>query len=198
MLDFVSGELNKSSDLVAKLVADKALQQTLVDISKKIETTLRANGKVLLAGNGGSAADCQHIAGEFVSRFNYDRPGLSAIAMTTDTSILTAIGNDYGYERLFSRQIQALGHKGDVFIAISTSGNSKNILAAIHEAKRIGLYIVGLTGQAGGAMRDLCDVCLCMPSPETPKIQEGHIMVSHIICGVVEMLMFPPEQFAKK
>jgi D-sedoheptulose 7-phosphate isomerase len=198
MLDFVSGELNKSSDLVAKLVADKAMQQTLVDISKKIEATLRANGKVLLAGNGGSAADCQHIAGEFVSRFNYDRPGLSAIAMTTDTSILTAIGNDYGYERLFSRQIQALGHKGDVFIAISTSGNSKNILAAIHEAKRIGLFIVGLTGQAGGAMRDLCDVCLCMPSPETPKIQEGHIMVSHIICGVVEMLMFPPEQFVKK
>ena len=194
MLDFVSGELNKSSDLVAALVADKAMQQTLVDISKKIEATLRANGKVLLAGNGGSAADCQHIAGEFVSRFNYDRPGLSAIAMTTDTSILTAIGNDYGYERLFSRQIQALGHKGDVFIAISTSGNSKNILAAIDEAKRVGLYIVGLTGQSGGAMRDLCDVCLCMPSPETPKIQEGHIMVSHIICGVVEMLMFPKPQ----
>lgn len=194
MLDFVSGELNKSSELIAKLVADKAMQQTLVDISKKIEATLRANGKVLLAGNGGSAADAQHIAGEFVSRFNYDRPGLSAIAMTTDTSILTAIGNDYGYDKLFSRQIQALGHKGDVFIAISTSGNSKNILAAIEEAKRVGLYIVGLTGQAGGAMRNLCDVCLCMPSPETPKIQEGHITVSHIICGLVEMLMFPKPQ----
>jgi D-sedoheptulose 7-phosphate isomerase len=151
---------------------------------------LRAGNKLLIAGNGGSAADAQHLAAEFVSRFYFDRPGLAAIALTTDTSALTAIGNDYGFERLFSRQVDALGRKGDVFIGLSTSGNSPNVLAAFLECRTKGLITVGLTGHSGGKMAALCDHCLCMPSTETPKIQEGHIIVGHIICALVEREMF--------
>jgi D-sedoheptulose 7-phosphate isomerase len=145
---------------------------------------------VLLAGNGGSAADAQHIAAEFVSRFAVDRPGLSAIALTTDTSILTAIGNDYGYEKLFARQLQALGNKGDVFIAYSTSGKSPNILLALQEAQTRGLTTIGLTGNRRGPMVDHCEYCLAVPSSDTPKIQEGHLVLGHILCGLVENAMF--------
>jgi D-sedoheptulose 7-phosphate isomerase len=155
---------------------------------------LRAGGKLLIAGNGGSAADAQHLAAEFVSRFYFDRPGLAAIALTTDTSALTAIGNDYGFERLFSRQVDALGRAGDVFIGISTSGNSPNVLAALAECRTKRLITVGLTGRSGGKMAALCDHCLRMPSTETPKIQEGHIIVGHIICALVEREMFSAPQ----
>jgi D-sedoheptulose 7-phosphate isomerase len=155
---------------------------------------LRAGGKLLIAGNGGSAADAQHLAAEFVSRFYFDRPGLAAIALTTDTSALTAIGNDYGFERLFSRQVDALGRAGDVFIGISTSGNSPNVLAALAECRTKRLITVGLTGHSGGKMAALCDHCLRMPSTETPKIQEGHIIVGHIICALVEREMFSAPQ----
>ncbi|NOT82077.1 MAG: D-sedoheptulose 7-phosphate isomerase [Gallionella sp.] len=151
---------------------------------------MRRGGKILLAGNGGSAADAQHIAGEFVSRFAFDRPGLSAIALTTDTSILTAIGNDYGYESLFARQVQAHGNKGDVFIAYSTSGKSPNILRALEEARSRGLVCIGLTGHCGGSMRGLCDFLLEVPSSDTPKIQEGHLVLGHILCGLVEDVIF--------
>jgi D-sedoheptulose 7-phosphate isomerase len=155
---------------------------------------LHAGNKLLIAGNGGSAADAQHLAAEFVSRFYFDRPGLAAIALTTDTSALTAIGNDYGFERLFSRQVDALGRKGDVFIGLSTSGNSPNVLAALDECRARGIATVGLTGQGGGKMAALCDHCLRMPSTETPKIQEGHIIVGHIICALVERAMFSAPQ----
>jgi D-sedoheptulose 7-phosphate isomerase len=144
----------------------------------------------LLAGNGGSAADAQHIAGEFVSRFAFDRPGLPAIALTTDTSILTAIGNDYGYEKLFARQVQAHGQKGDVFIGYSTSGQSPNVLLALKEARLRGLICIGLTGNRGGPMRELCDYLLEVPSSDTPKIQEGHLVLGHILCGLVENAIF--------
>jgi D-sedoheptulose 7-phosphate isomerase len=154
-------------------------------------TALRAGKKILFAGNGGSAADAQHWAAELVSRFNYDRPGLPGIARTTDTSALTAIGNDYGYERVFARQIEALGTKGDVLFAISTSGNSKNILRAIEAAHVAGIEVIGLTGRKGGKMADGCTVCVRMPSDETPKIQEGHELLGHLICGLVEREMFP-------
>jgi len=146
--------------------------------------------KILIAGNGGSAADAQHFAGELVSRFYFDRPALSAIALTTDTSILTAIGNDYGYEDIFSRQVQAHGRPGDVFIAISTSGNSPNILKAIEAAKAIGITVIGLTGRTGGKMRELCDICLCAPSESTPRIQECHLVLEHALCACIEKELF--------
>lgn len=191
MINFIENELSKLATLIADIQADKALLNQVVNCAETIVETLRNGGKVLIAGNGGSAADAQHIAGEFVSRFHYDRPGLASIALTTDTSILTAIGNDYGYERLFSRQVQALGREGDVFIGISTSGNSANVIAAFQEAQQLKLKTIGFTGLMGGKMADMCDITLRMPSKETPKIQEGHIAIGHIICGLVEAAMFP-------
>lgn len=191
MIHFIEKELAKLATLVADIQADKTLLNQVVECAETIVSTLHGGGKVLIAGNGGSAADAQHIAGEFVSRFHYDRPGLAAIALTTDTSILTAIGNDYGYERLFSRQVQALGREGDVFIGISTSGNSANVIAAFAEAEKLKLKTIGLTGLGGGKMADMCDITLRMPSMETPKIQEGHIAIGHIICGLVEAAIFP-------
>jgi D-sedoheptulose 7-phosphate isomerase len=152
--------------------------------------SLNNGGKILLAGNGGSAADAQHIAGEFVSRFAFDRPGLPAIALTTDTSILTAIGNDYGYEKLFARQVQAHAQKGDVFIAYSTSGKSPNVIAALQEAKSRGVVCIGMTGNRGGPMKELCEYYLDVPSADTPKIQEGHAVLGHILCGLVERALF--------
>jgi D-sedoheptulose 7-phosphate isomerase len=150
----------------------------------------RNQRKILIAGNGGSAADAQHFAGELVSRFYFDRPALAVIALTTDTSILTAIGNDYGYEDVFSRQIQALGQAGDVFIAISTSGNSPNILKAIAQSKAQGLTVIGLTGRTGGKMKALCDLCLCAPSDSTPRIQECHLVMEHTLCACIEEALF--------
>lgn len=191
MIHFIEKELSKLATLIADIQADKALLNQVVESAEIIVNTLRNGGKVLIAGNGGSAADAQHIAGEFVSRFHYDRPGLAAIALTTDTSILTAIGNDYGYERLFSRQVQALGREGDVFIGISTSGNSANVIAAFEEAQKLKLTTIGFTGVTGGKMANMCNITLRMPSLETPKIQEGHIAIGHIICGLVEAAMFP-------
>jgi D-sedoheptulose 7-phosphate isomerase len=152
---------------------------------------LRNGNKILFAGNGGSAADCQHLAGELVSRFHYDRPGLPAVALTTDTSILTAIGNDYGYEYLFARQIEAIADRGDVFFGISTSGRSLNILKALQTAKEKGVATVGMTGKSGGDMLPLCEHCLCVPADSTPRIQEGHILIGHIICCLIEQGMFP-------
>ena len=146
--------------------------------------------KTIIEGNGGSASDAQHIAGEFVSRFYFDRPGLASIALTTDTSILTAIGNDYGYERIFARQIEANGVSGDIFIGISTSGNSKNIIEAIQAAKEKGIFTVALTGEKGGLLKDVCDICICVPSVETPRIQEAHILIGHILCAAVEESIF--------
>lgn len=191
MKSFITSELDKTLNVVSAIRGDEQLHAQIQSTVEKIVASLQSGGKLLVAGNGGSAADAQHLAGEFVSRFNYDRPGLPAIALTTDTSILTAIGNDYGYERLFERQVQALGREGDVFLGISTSGNSANVLAALRQARAMKMFTVGMTGQNGGAMNELCEICLRMPSPETPKVQEGHITVGHIICGLVESIIFP-------
>ena len=146
--------------------------------------------KILIAGNGGSAADAQHFAGELVSRFQFSRPALSAIALTTDSSILTSVGNDYGYENVFARQVEAHGRHGDIFIAISTSGNSANILKAIESAKAIGLIVIGLTGRVGGEMKPMCDICLCAPSDSTPRIQEFHLVFEHTLCACIESILF--------
>lgn len=190
MNDYVLAQIAEAQRVMSAMHADEKLSATVEAAAHACIECLRQGGKVLLAGNGGSAADAQHIAGEFVSRFAFDRPGLAAIALTTDTSILTAIGNDYGYEKLFSRQVQALGNRGDIFICYSTSGKSPNILAALREARAKGLICVGLTGNRGGPMESLCDHILEVPSADTPKIQEGHLVLGHILCGLVERAMF--------
>jgi D-sedoheptulose 7-phosphate isomerase len=183
-------QVNELTQVNQKMLSDKLLISKLVDVSSICINTFKKDGKILIAGNGGSAADAQHFAGELVSRFYFDRPALSAIALTTDSSILTAIGNDYGYEDVFARQIQAHGRSGDVFIAISTSGNSANILKAIQTAKAIGLVVIGLTGRSGGKMKDMCDVCLCAPSDSTPRIQECHLFFEHTLCACIEESLF--------
>lgn len=190
MKTFIKQQIEEAAYISAQMAADEKLVALLGAVAQACIVCYRAGGKILLAGNGGSAADAQHIAGEFVSRFAFDRPGLPAIALTTDTSILTAIGNDYGYEKLFARQVQAHGQKGDVFIGYSTSGKSPNILMAMKEARERGLITVGLTGNRGGPMLELCDHLLEVPSSQTPKIQEGHLVMGHIICGLVESAIF--------
>ncbi|EAL4449637.1 D-sedoheptulose 7-phosphate isomerase [Campylobacter jejuni] len=173
-----------------QILKDENLITLIKNASLEVIKAYKNGNKTLLAGNGGSAADAQHIAGEFVSRFYFDRPGIASIALTTDTSILTAIGNDYGYENLFARQVQAQGVKGDVFIGISTSGNSKNILKALDLCRQKGITSIGLSGASGGAMNELCDYCIKVPSTCTPRIQEAHILIGHIICAIVEEELF--------
>ena len=162
----------------------------LVDVCNLFVKTYKSGNKVLVAGNGGSAADAQHFAGELVSRFYFDRPPLRAIALTTDTSVLTAIGNDYGYDDIFARQIRAHGDAGDIFLAITTSGNSANILKAIAACKEMGITVIGLTGELGGKIKGLCDLCICVPSQSTPRIQECHLIIEHAICAYVESELF--------
>lgn len=190
MREYITAQINETQQIMSDMLTSRELLSQLEEVVSSCINSLRNGGKILFAGNGGSAADAQHMAGEFVSRFAFDRPGLPAIALTTDTSILTAIGNDYGYEKLFARQIQALGSKGDVFIGYSTSGNSPNILLAFAEARSKGLTCIGLTGNRGGQMSELCHYLLEVPSGDTPKIQEGHLVLGHIICGLVEKAMF--------
>ena len=190
MKSYINAQLVEAQRVMAGMLADARLNASLEAAAEACIASLKSGRKILLAGNGGSAADAQHIAGEFVSRFAFDRPGLPAIALTTDSSILTAIGNDYGYEKLFARQVQAHGNKGDVFIGYSTSGKSLNVLRAFEEARTRGLVCIGLTGNRGGPMRDLCDHLLEVPSNATPKIQEGHLVLGHILCGLVENALF--------
>jgi D-sedoheptulose 7-phosphate isomerase len=188
---YIAAQIIEARKIMDDMLADTELIQKIEHVANECITCIKGGGKILLAGNGGSAADAQHIAGELVSRFAFDRPGLPAIALTVDTSILTAIGNDYGYEKLFSRQIQALGQKGDIFIAYSTSGKSPNILAALDQAKIQGLTTVGLTGNRdSGTMAQLCNFLLKTPSKDTPKIQEGHLVIGHILCGLIESEIF--------
>ena len=191
-LEFIRGYLRQSLDIKSRLVSDHEVLTTIERTAELISSTIKNGNKIFIAGNGGSAADSQHIAAELVSRFFYDRPGLPAIALTTDTSILTAVGNDYGFERLFSRQIEALGSSNDMFIGISTSGNSKNILNAISTAKSMGLHTVGLSG-IFGRLREISDIAICVPSDQTPHIQECHITVGHIMCALVEKTIYPQD-----
>lgn len=190
MNSYISAQIAETQRVMTAMLADALLLARVEAAAQACIDCMRGGGKLLLAGNGGSAADAQHIAGEFVSRFAFDRPGLPAIALTTDTSILTAIGNDYGYEKLFARQVQAHGRKGDVFIGYSTSGKSPNVLLAFEEARSRGLVCIGLTGNRGGPMRELCDHLLEAPSADTPKVQEGHLVLGHILCGLVEHAIF--------
>lgn len=176
-----------------KILNNKNILTTIQKTANEIVKAYENGKKVLTAGNGGSAGDAQHIAGELVSKFFFDRPGLSAFSLATDTSILTAIGNDYGYENSFSRQIQANANEGDIFIGISTSGNSKNIINAILEAKKKKVITVGFTGESDCEMDNICDYLIKVPSKSTPIIQESHIMIGHIICSIVEEAIFRGE-----
>jgi D-sedoheptulose 7-phosphate isomerase len=192
MQDVIHQQMQQAQAIMAAMQSDHTLRSALEAAARSCIQSLERGGKILLAGNGGSAADAQHIAGELVSRFAFDRPGLAAVALTTDTSILTAIGNDYGYEKLFARQVQALGRKGDVLIAYSTSGRSPNIVAALQTAREAGLVTIGFTGNRQGTMNAWCDHLLAVPSADTPKIQEGHLVLGHILCGLIESALFKP------
>jgi D-sedoheptulose 7-phosphate isomerase len=187
---FIEEHISLSIGIKKKILGDRILLDKIYEASNICLNAYRNNNKIILAGNGGSAADAQHIAAEFVSRFRFDRPGLPSLALSTDTSMITAIGNDYGYENIFSRQLQANGKDGDVLIAISTSGNSDNIIKAIEEAKSMGIFSIGLTNIDGGQLNDKCDLCINVPYHETAIVQESHIMIGHIICGYVEDVFF--------
>ena len=187
------------AEIRAQIVASIAVKQAVLgdeDLISQIETLaancvqcLRSGGKIIFAGNGGSFADAQHLSAEFISRFMFDRAPLASIVLGANNSAISAIGNDYGYEQVFARELRGISKKGDVFIPISTSGNSPNILAAVDEAKQMGLVMMALTGAGGGKLAVLCD-CLCVPSRETARIQECHIMLGHIVCGLVEKAIF--------
>lgn len=188
--NFWQSQTSDALRVLADLQQDEQLRVQFVQFVHLCETALRRGNKLLFAGNGGSAADAQHLAAELVVRFKLDRPGLPALALTVDSSILTAIGNDYGFEQLFARQVQAMGQAGDVLIALSTSGNSANILAAIPVAEAMGVHVVGMTGASGGMLAQVADLCLRMPSDDTPRIQEAHTLLGHILCDLLEQNLF--------
>ena len=185
-LDYARHHLAESQEALAAAAADSALIAVLGKIADAMTDALKAGRKILLCGNGGSAADAQHIAGELLSRFEKDRAPMAAVALTTDTSVLTAIGNHYGYEQVFERQVTGLGVKGDVLVALSTSGRSANVLKALDAARARGLLTIGFTGKKGGDMAARCDIVLHAPSDHTPVIQQIHIIAAHIVCGLVE------------
>ncbi len=187
---FIENYIQASINIKTKLLNNPEIINSIRKAVELIIEGYNNNKKVLIAGNGGSAADSQHIAGELVSKFYMNRNPLKAIALTTDTSVLTAIGNDYGFEKIFERQLQANADTGDIFIAISTSGNSNNIILALKEAKSRGIKTIGLTGENPCQMDNLCDVLIKIPSTDTPKIQEAHLMIEHIICALVEKEIF--------
>lgn len=187
----VRDHLISSREVLDAALADHDFLATAAEIAKRLEAALRDGHKILLAGNGGSAGDAQHIAGEFLCRLNYDRAPIAAIALTTDSSVLTAIGNDYGYDRVFERQVLGLGRPGDVLLVISTSGRSVNVLAAARAARQTGLTVIGFTGEHGGELVELCDLNLRVPSNSTPLIQQLHITIAHAVCGLVEAALFP-------
>lgn len=187
---YIHAQIQETQRILDLIFHDQSLTASVGQAANACIDCIRAGKKILLAGNGGSAADAQHISGEFVSRFAFDRPGLPSIALTTDTSIITAIGNDYGYDNVFSRQIQALGARGDVFIGYSTSGSSRNILTALEEARKSGIVTIGMTGNRNGPIISFCDFCIAVPSSETPKIQEAHAVLGHILCGLIENELF--------
>jgi len=191
--EITSRVLKESVEVLEDCIASNDFQTSIDKASEACLKSLKSGGKIMLAGNGGSAGDAQHIAGEFLCRLNYDRPALPAIALTTDTSTMTAVANDYNFDQIFVRQIAALGKPEDVFIAISTSGNSPNILRALEIARDKNISTIGFAGIDGGKMPPLCDVLIRVPSDYTPTIQQVHITVAHIICEVIETTMFPKQ-----
>ena len=190
MKKYIKDQIKKSYETKQAIYENEGLLNKIEEVSKLCVDVYRASKKTILAGNGGSAADAQHIAAELVGRYGFDRPSIPSLALTTDTSCLTAIGNDYGYDKLFSRQLEGMGQSGDIFIGISTSGNSKNIINAFEVAKQKGIKTVALVGRDGGDMAKMADFALIVPSDSTPRIQESHILIGHIICDIIEKEIF--------
>jgi len=190
MKAYIKDQIKKSYEAKQNIYADEALLDNIVAVAKLCVKVYQGDNKTILAGNGGSAADAQHIAAELVGRYGFDRPSIPSLALTTDTSNLTAIGNDYGYDYIFSRQLEGMGQKGDVFIGISTSGNSVNVINAFESAKKKGITTVALVGKDGGKMAKMADYALVVPSDATPRIQESHILIGHILCDIIEKEIF--------
>ncbi|MGE3986854.1 D-sedoheptulose 7-phosphate isomerase [Pseudorhodoplanes sp.] len=188
--DLLDRHLSASVQVLQAAAASNSFRISLRQVAEVMTESLKNGGKIMFAGNGGSAADAQHIAGEFVSRLNFDRAPLAALALTVDTSVLTAIGNDYGYEHVFERQVRGLGRPGDVFVGISTSGRSPNILRAIDTARELGLRSVGFGGEGQSGLSERCELMIAAPSRQTPLIQQIHIVAAHVICGLVEEALF--------
>lgn len=190
MQDEIVKQIEDSINVKNKIITNKELLTIIEKSAKEIINCYKIGGKLLLCGNGGSAGDAQHIAGEMIARFRLERKALSAIAFNTNSSVVTAIGNDYEYNYIFERQVEAFGKKGDVLISISTSGNSESVVRAIKKASEMGIKTVSLLGKDGGRCRDISDFSIIIPSSDTPRIQESHIMVGHIICDIVERSLF--------
>lgn len=186
----IKEEIAESIAVKQAILDSPQIQASIASAAQMLTEAYQAGHMALLAGNGGSAADAQHLAGELVNRFYFDRPGIPAHSLSTDTSVMTAVGNDYGFKYLFARQVQAQGRQGDVFIGISTSGNSENVVEALKVCRQKGIKSIGLTGNAPCQMDSLCDLCIKVPSGCTPRIQEAHILIGHIICAIVEENLF--------
>ena len=190
MIDEIIRQLRQSITVKNLIIENNELLMEIIAVAERIIECCKSNNKVMIAGNGGSAADAQHFAGEFVNRFNFDRKGLPCIALTTDTSVITAIGNDSSYDNIFRKQVEALGQPGDVFIGISTSGNSANIVEAMKLCKEMGVITIGLTGEKTSKIDELCNHIIKAPSTDTPRVQEAHMTIEHIICDIVEKSIF--------
>lgn len=193
MINLIKRQLTQSIETMQKVLASDEIHNAVIEAGQLTASAMKEGRKLMVCGNGGSAADAQHLVAEFVSRLTIDRPALRALALTTDTSILTAIGNDYDYSNVFERQVEALGIPGDVLLAISTSGNSKNCVKALILAKRMGIHTVAYTGNNGGSMAPLADINVIIPSSTTMNIQESHLALEHIFCMVVERFFFGPD-----
>jgi len=190
MKEYIKNQVKKSYETKQVIYTDDVLLKNIELVAKKCVSLYKKGKKTILAGNGGSAADAQHIAAELVGRYGFDRPSIPSLALTTDSSNLTAIGNDYGYDAVFSRQLFGMGQEDDLFIGISTSGNSKNLIEAFKVAKEKNIFSVALVGKDGGEMAKLADISLVVPSNETPRIQESHILIGHILCDIIEKELF--------
>jgi len=188
--EIIKSQIKDSIGVKTRIMESSELVKMIEDASEEIIKCYKGGHTLLLCGNGGSAGDAQHIAGEMVARFRIERKALSAIAFNTNSSVVTAIGNDYEYNKIFERQVEAFGHEGDVLISISTSGNSESVVRAINKAKEMNIKTVSLLGKDGGNCRDISDYAIIVPSDDTPRIQESHIMIGHIICDIVERSMF--------
>ncbi len=190
MKNYIIDQISASIQTKQNILENSQLLSEIEKVAQLCVALYKNKKKTLLAGNGGSAADAQHIAAELVGRYGFDRPSIPSLALTTDTSNLTAIGNDYGYDAVFSRQLEGMGQEGDLFIGISTSGNSKNVINAFESAKKMGITTVALVGRDGGAMAKMADHALIVPSDATPRIQESHILIGHILCDIIEKELF--------
>jgi D-sedoheptulose 7-phosphate isomerase len=184
--EIVSRNIQESIAVKQAILADQTLLDTVTKVGQELARTLQRGGKILFFGNGGSAADAQHLAAELVGRFEKERRALPALALTANTSTLTAIGNDYSYEAVFARQLEGLGSRGDAAVGISTSGKSPNVLSALRSARKMGITAVGMTGQCSPDMAELVDYCISVPSKRTARVQEGHILIGHILCEIID------------